>query len=316
MGLRGRRRSNPTRKTPHLSQKRNRSPSRLNTESFVQVGIILGVVKLLAILKLATAMGILVSAASAVAAPSPSPSPAEEDLNNGEDFTRPPARYELRSEFQEKSNNVTQDSLIIRRDQPFTLDNEWKLAMRLEMPLVLNDTKSAANRKADTRFGPGDLLFQAALIETLTERFAWGAGARVLFPTASQDQLGGGKYQLLPILGARYMLPEISAGSFAEVVARYDFDLAGSGERNHVSRFQLSPTLSVALPERWFFTLYPSQDIVVNLIGGSKWFVPADFSIGRNLSKRTVVSLEVSVPIVKEFVLYEFKLQARFGFSF
>jgi hypothetical protein len=40
------------------------------------------------------------------------------------------------------------------------------------------------------------------------------------------------------------------------------------------------------------------------------------FSIGRNLSERTVISLEVSVPIVKEFILYEFKLQARFGFSF
>jgi hypothetical protein len=278
--------------------------------------IILDLVKFLANLKLATAIGFLVSAASTVAASSISPSPTEEDLDNGEDFTRPPARYELRSEFQEKSNNVTQDSFVLRRDQPFTLDDEWKLAMRLEMPFVLNDTKSAVNGKTDTRFGPGDLLFQAALIETLTERFAWGAGARVLFPTANQDQLGGGKYQLLPVLGARYMLPEVSPGSFAEVVARYDFDLAGSDGRSHVSRFQVSPTFSVALPERWFFTFYPSQDIVVNLIGGSKWFLPADFSIGRNLSERTVVSLEVSVPIVKEFVLYEFKLQARFGFSF
>jgi hypothetical protein len=277
----------------------------------------LGAVKLLAALKLGTAMGFLLSAASTIAAPATSAaSPTEEDFNNGEDFTRPPARYELRSELQEKSNNVTQNSFILRRDQPFMLEDGWKLATRLEMPFVLNDKMSASNLKADTRFGPGDLLFQTALIETVTERFAWGGGGRVVFPTASQDQFGTGKYQLLPILGARCMLPELSPGSFAEVVARYDFDLAGSSVRSHVSKFQLGPTLSVALPERWFFTLYPSQDIVVNLIGGSKWFLPADFSVGRNLSERAVVSLEVSVPIVKEFVLYEFKLQARVGFSF
>jgi hypothetical protein len=240
----------------------------------------------------------------------------EEELNNGEDFTRPPARYELRNEDQEKSNNATQDSFILRRDQPFTLGEGWKFATRLEMPFVLSDKKSAENPKTDTWFGPGDLLFQSALIETVTQRLAWGGGGRILFPTARQDQLGAGKYQLLPILGARCMLPELSPGSFAELVARYDFDIGGSGGRNHVSRFQISPTFSVALPRHWFLTLYPSQDIAVNLLGGAKWFVPADFSLGRNLSERTVVSLEVSVPIVKEFVLYQFKLAARVGFSF
>jgi hypothetical protein len=279
-----------------------------------QLSVTLPVGRLLANLRLAMAMGFLLSGPM-ITAPATSAA-TEEDLNNGEDFTRPPARYELRNEFQEQSNNVTQDSFILRRDQPFTLEDGWKLATRLEMPFVLNNKKSADNPNADTRFGTGDLLFQAALIETVTERFAWGGGGRVLFPTANQDQFGAGKYRLLPILGARCMLSELSLGSFVEVVARYDFDMGGYVGRSHVSRFRFSPTFSVALPDSWFFTLYPSQDIVVNMLGGSKWFVPADFSIGRNLSKRSVVSLEVSVPIVKEFILYEFKLQARVGFSF
>jgi hypothetical protein len=88
----------------------------------------------------------------------------------------------------------------------------------------------------------------------------------VIFPTASQDQFGSGKYQLQPILGARYKLPELSLGSFAELVARYAFDVDGYGGRSHLSQFRFSPTLSVALPDRWFVTLYPSQDIVVNLL--------------------------------------------------
>ena len=107
-----------------------------------------------------------------------------------------------------------------------------------------------------------------------------------------------------------------SLWSFAEIVARYDFDMGGYSGRSHVSRFQWSPTLNVGLPDHWFITLYPSQDIVVNLLGGPKWFIPADFLIGRNLSKRTVVSLEVSVPIVQQFPLYQLKLEARVGVMF
>ncbi len=112
------------------------------------------------------------------------------------------------------------------------------------------------------------------------------------------------------------MLPEISQGSFAELVARYDFDIGGYQGRNHISKFQFGPTLSVALPDRWFISTYPSQDIVVNLVGNAKWFVPADLAIGRNLNRRTVISLEVSVPIVKQFTLYQCKLEGRIGFSF
>jgi hypothetical protein len=66
----------------------------------------------------------------------------------------------------------------------------------------------------------------------------------------------------------------------------------------------------------WFVTLFPSQDIAVNFLDGGKWFSPFDFLIGKNLSRRTVSSLEVSVPLVKDYNSYEFKLEARMSYFF
>jgi len=43
---------------------------------------------------------------------------------------------------------------------------------------------------------------------------------------------------------------------------------------------------------------------------------PADILIGRNLTKNTVQRLELSVPIVKQYILYNFKLEAHLSFPF
>jgi hypothetical protein len=64
--------------------------------------------------------------------------------------------------------------------------------------------------------------------------------------------------------------------------------------------------LNISLPDRWFFTLYPSADIRVNYgdpVTGQtgRLFLPFDFSLGRSLSKNFTISLEVGVPIIKDY---------------
>lgn len=54
----------------------------------------------------------------------------------------------------------------------------------------------------------------------------------------------------------------------------------------------------------------------MNFMDGGKWFFPLDFLVGKRLSSRTLVSLEASIPLVKEYNLYEFKLVARLAFTF
>jgi hypothetical protein len=138
----------------------------------------------------------------------------------------------------------------------------------------------------------------------------------LVLPTASQDQFGTGRIQLGPIGGIRYSLPEISDGSSVQLVVRYDCDIGGQSGRSHISRLRWSPTFNVNLPQKWFVTVFPSQDIAMNFMDRGKWFFPFDFLVGKRLSRSTLVSLEAGVPLVKQFNLYEFKLQARLSFTF
>jgi hypothetical protein len=241
---------------------------------------------------------------------------ADDVPNNGEDFTRPPAQFDFRYEFEEKPGDVWQDLFILRLNRPFPLGDGWQIGTRLDVPLVLTNKSSSDNPGGNDTFGLGDVLVQAVLIDKLSKRWAAGLGPRLILPTANQDQFGAGKIQLGPIGGVRYSLPEVSEGSFVELVARYDCDVGGQPGRSHISRIRWSPTVNINLPQKWYVTLFPSQDIAVNFMDGGKWFFPLDFLVGKRLSSRTLASLEASIPLVKEYNLYEFKLVARLAFTF
>ena len=126
------------------------------------------------------------------------------------------------------------------------------LATRLDLPLFLTDAVSPNNPGGASLLGVGDMLLQGLLIYAPTQRFAVVGGTQMIFPTASRDNMGAGKYRLVPTLGARYNLPEITKGSWAAFLLRYDYDVAGESDRRHISELQLAPLVNIALPDGWF----------------------------------------------------------------
>jgi hypothetical protein len=122
------------------------------------------------------------------------------------------------------------------------------------------------------------------------QQWAVGGGLRIIAPTGPDD-ITSGKWQMMPIVGARTMLPELSTGSYFEGVVRYDFSFAGDPTKKNISNLQLWPMLNIGLPDQWFFTLYPSADIRVNYgdpVTGQtgRLFLPFDF---RHRNERGVV---------------------------
>jgi hypothetical protein len=217
---------------------------------------------------------------------------------------------------------VTTDTFKLRADTGVPLSSDWQLALRSDLPFVAKDPLNSSNPNADFLYGLGDADVQAALIHEVNARWTTGFGARLIMPTGDWDDgLGSGKWQIMPIAGVRYALPEISPGSYFEPVVRYDQSFAGDPSRKSISNLQFAPMVNFSLPDRWFFTLYPSEDIRWNFgptITGQtgRLFLPLDARIGRKFTKTVNVSLEVGVPIIKQYPVYNFTTQLRVNISF
>jgi hypothetical protein len=250
--------------------------------------------------------------------------------NNGEDFTRPETLVQLRYLYQTAPGSgsvpgtirkVTTNSAILRSDVKIDFAPQWTFALRGDLPFTTKDAITSVNPARNYVYGLGDADIQAALIKTIDSRWAAGAGLRIIGPTGT-DGLTSGTWQALPMVGGRYMLPEISPGSFFTGLVRYavSFTPAVPGARN-VSNLQFAPTLNIALPSQWFVTLYPSPEIRINYgdpITGQtgRLFLPFDLMVGQNVTKNATLSIEVSAPMVNQYPVYDFKTVARLNVKF
>jgi hypothetical protein len=83
---------------------------------------------------------------------------------------------------------------------------------------------------------------------------------------------------------------------------------------------QFGPALNIGLPDRWFVSLYPSQDIRINLgdpVTGQtgRLFLPLDARAAKKLSDNVAASPEIGVPIIQDYPVYHFKSQFRLNIT-
>ena len=247
----------------------------------------------------------------------------EQPAGSGQDFTRPQNLFQLRDSYRTRPGSirpVTTDTLTLRADRWFELAPQWQLALRTDLPFLAKNPINSDDPDGHFLYGLRDVDAQAALIHTFDARWAAGVGVRLFAPTG-QDNLTSDKWRLMPIVGIRTLLPEIASGSYFTALARYDVSVAGAPSAKAISNLQLAPTLNLSLPDRWFITFYPSPDIRVNFgdpVTGQtgRLFLPFDVLVGRKLTQNLAASLEVAVPIIKDYPVYDFKTEARLNLSY
>ena len=249
--------------------------------------------------------------------------PAATD-NAGLDFFRPPPNlFQLMYQYQTTpgaDRATTTETLNLRLDHTVNLSPLWSVVFRADLPLQAKDAISSSNPAGDFLYGVGDADFQTAFIHGIDARWSIGFGARLIAPTGG-DTFGSGKWQILPLGGVRYALSEINSSSYFEPIVRYAVSIAGDPSRRDISNLQFGPMLNLGLPDRWFFTFYPSQDIRWNFgppVTGQtgRLFLPFDGRIGRKLSDNAALSLEIGIPIIKDYPVYDFKTQVRLNLTF
>jgi hypothetical protein len=254
----------------------------------------------------------------------------DQNANTGNDLFRPPPNlFQMMTQYKTargsgstpgSTREVTTDTLNLRFDHSLDLASQWVLALRTDLPLLAKNPMTSDNPNGDYVQGVGDADVQALLLHNLDQRWTIGFGARLIAPTGD-DILGSGKWQIMPGAGVRYALPEINSSSYLEPVVRYDVSFAGDSTRKNISNLQFAPTFNLGLPDRWFITFYPSADIRINYgdpITGQtgRLFLPFDVRIGRKLSDNAALSLEVGVPIIKDYPVYDFKTEVRLNVTY
>jgi len=237
--------------------------------------------------------------------------------NNGQDFSRPLARFDLRYQYQRLPHKGNEHIFTFRAEKPFELSEKWLLATRIDMPLSAGNAAAADNPTGRWQFTSRDLLTQAYLAWLPNELLGIGAGSQFIWPTAYFDQGGTGKYQALPFVGFRYFLHKISPGSFIMPWVQYATDYAGSASRPHIRQILFAPALNINLPKDCFIELYSTQSMVYD-IEAHGWDIPVNFMVGKVFNHKVIVSAEFFMPMFRtnKYDPYDFRTEARVGFFF
>lgn len=244
------------------------------------------------------------------------------DYNDG-DFTRPETSAILRFEFRKSSTDTSEtdrEREILQYNSRLDLGYGWKLGTQIQLPVVEKSKATYGEPGLASVNGLGNAILQAAFIRGINERWAFGFGARLVTLTET-NSVETDRWQIMPAAGVRYSFLEINADTYFVPVVRYAISFGGSPTARTIREPEIAPTFNIGLPDGWFVTLYPSNDIRVNFgtpISGQtgRLFLPFDAAVGKKFTNDLIISLEAAVPIVKDYPVYDFKSELKATWQF
>jgi hypothetical protein len=255
------------------------------------------------------------------AATSPDEQLPNELNNDGNDDTNPINRVDLRAQYTSLPDAVTPDKVLgdrsrdretLRDDLVFPQGPD-QIQLRIDVPLVWSNVPTSDNPEGHGQFGLGDLLVQGSYSHALNTRWAVAVGVRTILPSASQDALGAGKWQIAPSVDIRASLPEIGVGSYASLTVRQFSSVAGDSSRRNIRNTSILPALNFALPKQWYALIGPNIQYNLN---SQKWFVPLNATVGKKFGTKWTLSLEYNYGLVMNDPRYKQYVDFRIGYFY
>ena len=167
--------------------------------------------------------------------------------------------------------NHTQYILDIKPVIPFALNHHWNLITRTIIPVIhqpdLYPTRGDLN-------GIGDITPSLFFSPANPGTVIWGLGPIFALPTASNKQLGQGKYSLGPTFVILSM-----PGSWVFGFLTYNiWSVAGDHNRPYVNEFEFQYFINYNFPHGWYLTTAPTITANWQAKSNNRWTVP--FGIG------------------------------------
>lgn len=160
---------------------------------------------------------------------------------------------------------------------------EWNLIHRIILPLIdtpgmVTGTAEIPNPiQGDGATGLGDTNYSVYLSPAEPGKVIWGVGPSLMMDTASDDQLGSGKWSVGPTAVVLVQPKPWTLG----LLGRQLWSFAGDSDRNYVSQMLLEPFVNYNLEAGWY--LISDMIITANwgADSGNQWTVPLGGGFGK-----------------------------------
>ena len=161
---------------------------------------------------------------------------------------------------------------------------DWNLVNRAIIPIANVDgaipgpnNPNPGSGDGGSASGLGDINYSIYFSPVKVDKVIWGVGPSINMPTASEDQLGSGKWSG-GITGVALTVPKW--GSMG-ILGRHLWSFAGDDDRNDVNQSLIEPFVNYNLDDGWF--LITDMVITANweASSGNEWTVPVGGGVGR-----------------------------------
>jgi hypothetical protein len=177
--------------------------------------------------------------------------------------------------FDAGPNHRTAGDLQVQPLIPIQISQGWLLIPRLVATAVTYVPD--LTRESGGKPGLGDMVPTFFLTPAHVRRLIWGVGPTLLIPTATDSELGAGRWGLGPSI-AVLSQPEWGSGG---ILVQNIWSLPASTKRGPVNQMQLQPMFSYNLAGDWYLTTNPTISADWTQVQSDRWLVPIGGGVGR-----------------------------------
>jgi hypothetical protein len=167
---------------------------------------------------------------------------------------------------------------------PITVGN-WNYINRIIAPLIdtpgqVSGTPAIPNPPpGDGATGLGDINYSLFVSPAKPKGAIWGVGPSIMFPSATDEQLGSKKWSAGPTAVALF---QPKWGTYG-LLGRHLWSFAGNSDRPSVNQSLFEPFVNYNLPNGWYLI----TDIIITANwqaeSGNQWTVPLGGGVGKLL---------------------------------
>jgi hypothetical protein len=161
---------------------------------------------------------------------------------------------------------------------PIPIGKNLILINRPVIPLVTSPTFNK-NSDIEHTTGLGDIVLLSLLGPSATQGFIWGLGPSFVFPTATDDALGKGKYQVGPAGVALYMSKDWVLGTLTQQW----WSFAGDDDRPKTSFLSAQYFIWKILPNAWQVGMAPVVMVDWKAESGNQVTFPVGLGVGKTV---------------------------------